>query len=218
MKYWNFRCTKSIPNIYTTTTTLMLCLRHAARKYWLKWKTSRKQPSLTTMHKIFSAVFAQEYAHISKVDEVLRRAKPMLNKFVNEHPQIDPLLIGTSFETPFPVPKASIIVRDSIDLVYKSRRGTENILIIANGSEHDMSMICPTVAYIGYQSIKQSSPYTVKMFSEKKGFTNIKIGDKHLNSLVEASNLLSILHDSKNKAKHVGLACAACPYKSRCWR
>jgi hypothetical protein len=204
--------------MHTTGSILMGTLRYAARKYWNKWKATSTKPSLQVMHKLFSGVFVSEYGATGKLDEVMRRAKPVLKKFVDLHPQMTPLLVGTSFETPFPIPGAKVIIKDSIDLIYQSLRGTENIIVIASGSEHEHSILRATIAHIGYQSMKTSNPYVVKIFREKAGFVNVKIGERHLGELVAASELLSLLHNSKNKSKHTGLACKGCPYQKRCWR
>lgn len=197
---------------------LMTTFAYTTRKFWTKWKADGAMPDLSIINRMFSSMFVQEFGSNEKLDQVMRRAKPLLKMFINTHPKITPILTGASFETPFPIPHPTVIIKDSIDLIYRSARGTENIIVIANSSEHDYSILRAAIAYIGYHSIKNAEPFTIKVFKEKDGFSNIKIRPNHLKELAEASGLVSLLHNSKNKAKHTGLACNACPYKAKCWR
>jgi hypothetical protein len=170
------------------------------------------------MRILASRAYVDKFQGTSKLaDPVIKRIGAACNLFVDEHPQMTPLVVGAQYEAAYTGDTISAIIEGSIDLIYKSPRGHESILVMSSRTSRSSDRTRETMAYLGYRIITDGAvPYSIRSFAETDGFATVTVANNDIAQFEAASELVMFLHASKNKTLHTGLACQMCGYRRLC--
>ena len=218
MRYWHVRCSRSTPDKWSAHEAIEHCIRYAARKFWQQWIDTKEKPNAEMMRILASREYISKFKGNEKLaDNIVKRLGIACNIFVSDHPNVTPMIVGTQFETTYQREKQTGIIKGSIDLICKTSKGNESLIVITSDGIRDNIRLRETITQLGYKSVsKGATPHSIHRFTEGAGFESIRIRQPDLKEFEQAVELVTFLQASRNRTKHTGLACNACGYKLQC--
>ncbi len=216
-RFWTYTNTKSEPNYWSSSEDLNNSFRIAVRMFYNKWEKSGEKPTVNHLLNFIKVGYNSRSRRSDNHESVISKATQLAELFVEKHPDIHCFsLIGQAFGLGFPYNNPLIVLEDIIDLMFINKDGTEDIIVISTDSYPPHTRIREYVAYLGYTHLRKNViPNRIISFTSR-GFEIVSIDTQDENDMIQISQLARWLYISGNQAKHFGLTCNTCGYKTVC--